>query len=215
MATQIRSLGLTVHTLFGIGRNYAAHAKELGNAVPAEPIVFLKPLSSVVFSGGTVRLPKGVGRVDFEGEIVVALGKGGKDISAKEALACVAGYGLGIDVTARDLQSEAKKKGQPWDLCKGCDTFAVLGDFLPADQCRGDGIEFTLSQNGQLRQRGNTAAMETSVAGLVSYLSRYFTLAAGDLIYTGTPEGVGPIAAGDRLQMEMLGTSAKLDVRVE
>lgn len=196
---------MPIRTIFGIGRNYAAHAKELGNAVPAEPIIFLKPISSVVLSGGKIRLPAGIGRVDYEGEIVIALGKGG----------AVAGYGLGIDVTARDLQTEAKKKGHPWDLAKGCDTFAVLGDFLPAAALDPKNMAFTLTQNGKVRQQGNTGAMETSVAGLIAYLSRFFTLAEGDLIFSGTPEGVGPIASGDRLEMEILSTPARLSIQVE
>jgi 2-keto-4-pentenoate hydratase/2-oxohepta-3-ene-1,7-dioic acid hydratase in catechol pathway len=215
MPIHVSGLGLPIQTIFGIGRNYAAHAKELGNAVPPEPIIFLKPISSIVFSGGSIRIPKGIGRVDYEGEMVIALGRGGKDIPVEKALSHVAGYGLGIDVTARDLQGEAKKKGQPWALAKGCDTFAVLGDFVAADKVKPEAISFSLELNGQIKQRGNSADMETSIAGLVSYLSRYFTLAAGDLIFSGTPEGVGPLAPGDKIHMEMAGTSARLDVGVE
>lgn len=154
--------------------------------------------------GGKIRLPSRAGRVDFEGEIVVVMGPN----------SVVAGYGLGIDVTARDWQSEAKKKGHPWALSKGCDTFAVLGDFLPAAGVDPKNIAFTLSQNGKLKQRGNTGDMETSVEGLVDYLSKYFTLAEGDLIFTGTPEGVGPMASGDKIEMEIAGTSAGLSVSV-
>ncbi len=214
MSVLIPGLGIPVRTIFGIGRNYAAHAKELGNVVPPEPIIFMKPVSSLLLSGGSIRLPEGAGRVDFEGEIVAVIGKGGSRIPLASALSHVAGYAPGIDVTARDWQSEAKKKGQPWALAKGCDTFAVLGDFVAAERVKAESIAFTLSLNGQVKQKGNSKDMETPIAGLVSYLSKYFTLAPGDLIYTGTPEGVGPIASGDRLQMEMPGTSARLEVRV-
>lgn len=152
--------------------------------------------------------------MDYEGEIVVALGKGGSHISEGAALGYVAGYGVGIDVTARDLQGDAKKKGQPWAVAKGYDTFAVLGDFVEARAVDPANLAFTLSVNGIVKQKGNSAAMEHSIAKLIAYLSTIFSLAPGDLIYTGTPEGVGPLAKGDRIQMELGTGLARLEVGV-
>jgi 2-keto-4-pentenoate hydratase/2-oxohepta-3-ene-1,7-dioic acid hydratase in catechol pathway len=214
MSILVPGLSLPLRTLFGVGRNYAAHARELGNAVPPEPLIFLKPVSSVVLSGGEIRLPAGIGRVDYEGEIVAAIGKGGRHIDEGRALGHVAGFAVGIDVTARDLQTEAKKKGQPWAISKGYDSFAALGNFVPASGLDAASLRFTLAVNEEVRQSGDAAAMESSVARLVSFLSRIFTLAPGDLIFTGTPEGVGPLHPGDRVTMELEGTAARLEVTV-
>jgi acylpyruvate hydrolase len=184
-----------------IGRNYAEHAREMAAEVPAEPLVFLKPPSALVGTGGTVVLPRQSADVHHELELVVVVGKGGKNVPEGEALGHVGGYALGLDLTARDLQAQAKAARAPWAVAKGFDTFAPLGPVAPAEAV-GDpqALELTLRVNGEVRQHGRTADMLFPVARLVAYLSTVFTLEEGDLIYTGTPEGVGPVHDGDVLE---------------
>ena len=186
-----------------IGRNYADHVREMGDVqgLPSEPVVFLKPPSALVADGGTVELPRQSQDVHHEVELVAVIGTGGKDIAEADALDHVAGYALGLDLTARDLQRKAKDAGKPWSVAKGFDTFAPLGPIAAADSL-GDvqalGIE--LKVNGEVRQSGNTGQMLFPIARLVALLSEVFTLEPGDLIYTGTPEGVGPVRDGDVLE---------------
>jgi len=206
----------TVHPgkILCIGRNYAAHARELGNEVPEEPVVFLKPLTSLVGNGSKIVLPPRTQDVHHEVELVLVIGKGGKDIPAAEALNHVDGYAVGLDMTARDVQNEAKKKGLPWTVAKGFDTFAPVGDFVAASRIpHPQDLSIKLSVNGEVRQQGSTADMIYSVAELVSYCSTLFTLMPGDLIFTGTPEGVGPVKDGDVLEAEITGLP-KLTMRV-
>lgn len=169
--------------------------------VPAAPILFLKPASALVGHGGKIIIPPASGDVHHEVELVVAMGRGGKDIAVHEALHFVDGYAVGLDMTARDLQAVAKKNGEPWAVAKGFDTFAPLGPLVPArkivDPQR---LTIRLAVNGEIRQEGNTADMLFSVAEVIAYASSVFTLMAGDLIYTGTPEGVGPVRVGDVLE---------------
>jgi 2-keto-4-pentenoate hydratase/2-oxohepta-3-ene-1,7-dioic acid hydratase in catechol pathway len=215
MVFELKPLGISVGTVFCVGRNYAAHAKELGNAVPSEPVVFLKPASALVHSGARIVRPSMSNRVDHEVEVVVALGKGGRGLSVERALDCVAGYAVGIDVTARDLQEVAKKKALPWAVSKGFDTFAPVSDFV-APALIGDGpIEVALTVNGALRQKGSTAQMLFPIPQLISYLSTIFTLHPGDLIFTGTPEGVAPLQKGDVCVATLQGDRARLEVTVE
>ena len=186
-----------------IGRNYAAHVKEMGDvdAPPAEPVVFLKPSTALVASGGTVVLPRQSADVHHELELVALIGRGGKDIDERDALDYVGAYALGLDLTARDLQAKAKASKGPWSIAKGFDTFAPLGPLTPAAEI-GDpqALALHLAVNGETRQEGSTAQMIFPVARLVAFLSTVFTLEPGDLVYTGTPEGVGPIKSGDRLE---------------
>ena len=184
-----------------IGRNYAAHAAEMGAEVPAEPLVFLKPSTALVASGGTVRLPRQSQSVHHELEVVAVVGTGGRDIAEADALGHVAAYALGLDLTARDIQAAAKEKRAPWSIAKGFDTFAPLGPLTAADAV-GDpqALSIRLTVNGETRQEGSTDRMLFPVARLVSFLSGVFTLEPGDLVYTGTPEGVGPIRDGDVLE---------------
>ena len=183
-----------------IGRNYAAHAAEMQSALPEVPVIFLKPSTALVGDGGEVLLPSVSREVHHEVELVAAIGKPGKDIPVSEALDYVDGYALGIDMTARDLQARAKREGLPWSVAKGFDTFAPLGAFTPAcdipDPRR---LRIALRVNGRLRQQGEASRMLFGVDELVAYASTIFTLLPGDLIYTGTPEGVGPVEDGDRL----------------
>jgi len=196
---------LAIRNLFCIGRNFAEHAQELGNTVPSEPVVFLKPSSAVMISGGDIVLPVRSERVDHEVELVVAIGADASRVSEAQALSCVAGIGVGIDITARDLQEQAKKKALPWAVAKGFDTFAVLGDFVPFQRGFSDweSLLLALSVNGEARQSGRVGDMLFSVPQLISWLSQVYHLKAGDLIYTGTPPGVAPLRAGDRVVAEL------------
>ena len=186
-----------------IGRNYAAHVREMGDVadLPAEPVVFLKPSTALIPDGGTVVLPRQSNDVHHELELVVVLGEGGRHIAESEALNHVAAYALGLDLTARDLQAKAKANTGPWSIAKGFDTFAPLGPLTPASEITDpQAATIELKVNGEIRQHGSTAHMIFPVAKLISYLSSIFTLEPGDLIYTGTPEGVGPIRDGDVLE---------------
>lgn len=204
---------MLVHTIFAIGRNYAAHAKEMKSEVPTSPMVFSKPASSLT-AQGPILIPPGIGRVDHEVELVVALGSGGKNISREEAGKCIAGFAVGIDLTARDLQAEAKKNGSPWLLSKGLDTFACIGSWIgPARADATFGLE--LRVNGEVRQSGSTANMIFSTLDIIAYLSTRFTLSAGTLIYTGTPEGVSPLQIDDRVDAILVGTESRFSAVVK
>ncbi len=193
-----------IHTIFCIGRNYAAHAGELDNPVPEVPVVFIKPDTTLVQSGGEVLLPQASQNVQHEVEMVVLLGSGGKHIDSRDALRHVAGYGVGIDVTARDIQNEAKKFAYPWAVGKGFDSFAPISKFLPAERIADPrGLQLSLTVNGDPRQEGNTEDMKFGVAELIAHLSKIFTLRCGDLIFTGTPAGVQRFEAGDRLDARL------------
>ena len=192
--------------LLCIGRNYARHAAEMKSDVPAEPMVFLKPSTALMGDGEAVVLPPQSREVHHEVELVAVIGTGGKGIAEAEALAHVAGYAVGLDMTARDLQQAAKDHRHPWSVAKGFDTFAPLGPIAPASDLSGvQDTAIRLSVNGEVRQDGRTRHMIFSVAQLVAYCSGIFTLEPGDLIYTGTPEGVGPVAAGDVLEASVEG----------
>lgn len=206
---------LEAHTIFCIGRNYAEHAKELNNPVPDRPVVFTKPRTTLVVDGGTVRIPTHTVDVHHEVELVVAIGIGGRDIAMADALRHVAGYAIGLDMTARDIQSDLKTKAHPWDLAKGLDTFAPLGRFIPATTIPDPSeLTLTLDVNGVRRQNGHTSDMLHSVPALIAFLSSYFTLTPGDLIFTGTPAGVGPVRPGDMLTAELDGGLSTLTVTV-
>ena len=189
--------------IFCVGRNYGDHAKELGNVMPeagSTPIIFMKPVTSLV-KGGTIKLPKDVGAVHHEMELVLALGKGGSDIAPSAALGHVAGATLGLDLTLRDEQARLKQAGQPWELAKAFDDAAALGAFVPAAGLDLQALEMLCTVNGQVRQHGNTRDMIFPVATIVSFLSSRWRLLPGDLIYTGTPSGVGPLRPADRIEL--------------
>lgn len=183
-----------------IGRNYAAHVAEMRSNMPVAPVIFLKPPTALVGHGGEVLLPPASQDVHHEVELVAVIGKKGKNIPVSDALNHVEGYALGIDMTARDLQAEAKRCGLPWSVAKGFDTFAPLGAFTPArDISDPRDLCISLHINGVLRQQGNVSRMLFGVDELVAYASSIFTLMPGDLMYTGTPEGVAAVEDGDRL----------------
>ena len=205
---------LTVGKLLCIGRNYAEHADEMASDVPDQPMVFLKPATAIIRSGDAVRLPPQSQDVHHEIELVAVIGKEGYRIPKADALDHVAGYAVGLDMTARDLQAEAKEQRHPWSVAKGFDTFAPLGPIAPAADV-GDPSDLTLRLrvNGETRQEAHTRRMIFPVAELVHYCSQIFTLEAGDLLYTGTPSGVGPVEAGDALEATATGCEP-LRVRV-
>lgn len=188
-------------TIFCLARNYGAHAQELNNAVPESPVVFCKPATAFSQSE-KVCLPLFSQNVHFETELVVQLGKGGRFIAEDEALECVIGVALGLDLTARDVQEALKGKGYPWELAKGFDGAAALSLFTPYKKGIDlNALSFLMSLNGELKQRGNSAEMIFSIARQIAFLSAHFTLRAGDLIFTGTPAGVGALNAGDVVEV--------------
>ena len=187
-----------------IGRNYADHIKELGNEMPERPILFMKPASSVIGEGEEIVIPPFSSDCHHEAELALLIGTGGKDIPAAQALSHVAGFGVAIDLTLRDVQAEQKKKGLPWEIAKGFDTACPLSSFVPAASVTDpQDLRITLSVNDAPRQDGSTALMIHRLPELISYISAIFTLEPGDLILTGTPAGVGPIKSGDRVVAEI------------
>ncbi len=184
-----------------IGRNYAAHAKELNNPVPSRPVVFMKPASALLVNGKPFYYPEFTKDLHFETELVLKIGKNGRHVQPEFALDYIQEIGLGIDFTARDLQSELKAKGHPWELAKGFDGSAVLGNFMkPAELPGFSNLEFYLEKNGERVQHGFSKDMLFSFQDIICFVSQYFKLQMGDLIYTGTPAGVGPVTIGDQLR---------------
>lgn len=183
-----------------IGRNYVAHAKELNNQVPDEPVIFCKPDSSILKNKSAFFIPSFSKDVHHEIELVVKISRLGKKIAPKFAHRYYEEIGLGIDFTARDLQAKLKSKGLPWTLAKGFDGSAPLGDFISKDLLPAvDNINFRMEKNGTIVQQGNSGLMLFGIDQLIAHLSQYFTLKTGDLIFTGTPAGVGPVVANDHL----------------
>ncbi len=183
-----------------VGRNYSEHAKELGNAVPENPVIFSKPDTALLKNGEAFYLPDFSNDVHHEVELVIRINKMGKKIQEKFAGNYFSEIGLGIDFTARDKQSQLKEKGLPWELAKAFDGSAPIGDFFSIEGKDLKQISFSLKKNGTTVQQGNTSQMIFSFEQIVSFVSQYFTLKVGDLIYTGTPAGVGKVNAGDKLE---------------
>ena len=188
--------------IFCIGRNYADHAHELGNAVPEAPVFFLKPSTALVFTDRPIQLPTDMGPIHHELELVVAFDTYAKDIPVAMAPDMIASFTLGLDLTARVVQQELKEKGLPWEKAKAFDGSAVLGDVhLPMTSATElQGLRLKLMRNGEVVQEGDTRDMVHSVAELEHHVSHYITIEPGDLLFTGTPAGVGPIAPGDVLE---------------
>lgn len=186
-----------------VGRNYVAHAAEMGNEVPAEPLIFLKPPSALTEIGKPIRIPPGVGRVDFEGEIGVVIGRRASCVTEADALGFVDGFVPVNDVTARELQ----RKDSQWSRAKGFDTFCPVGEMVRFLDVDPDRLAVVTRVNGAERQRGSVEQMVFSIPFLISYISRIMTLEPGDLVATGTPEGVGEIKAGDVVEVELPGLS--------
>ncbi len=184
-----------------IGRNYVAHARELNNELPTEPVIFMKPDSALLRNNDPFYIPEWSNDLHHEVELIVKINKLGKNIEAKFASRYYAEVGLGIDFTARDIQNHLKDKGLPWEKAKAFDHSAVIcKEFVPVDSLPDrHAINFNLDINGNTVQNGNSSLMIFPIDELISHISRYFTLKIGDLIYTGTPAGVGPVKIGDRL----------------
>ncbi len=183
-----------------IGRNYRAHAEELGNKIPERPLIFMKPPSALLVGNKPLYYPDFTSALHFECELVIKICKNGKHIDEKFAHRYYTEVSVGIDFTARDLQNQLKAKGHPWEIAKGFDGSAVLGKFVQLDEKqRKSGIQFSLLKNGEVVQLGDTNNLIFSIDYLISYVSTFFKLQIGDYIFTGTPEGVGPVEVGDQL----------------
>ena len=198
-----------------LGRNYAEHIRELGNETPQEPVIFLKPATSIIRAGEPMVIPSYSSDCHHEVELAVLIGYYGKNIHAERALEHVAGYGIALDMTLRDVQSRLKEKGLPWEIAKGFDTSCPISDFAhPASIGDPHNLGIRLRVNGELRQDGNTGQMIHRIPEIIAHVSRIFTLEEGDIILTGTPAGVGPVKKGDcmRAEIDDIGT---LEVRVQ
>lgn len=205
--------GTSIHFPLGkvvcIGRNYAEHAKELGNPVPTEPLIFMKPGSCVVALEGGFKIPTDRGSVHYEAEIVVLIGKPlSKNPSAEEVVDAISGFAPGLDLTLRDVQSRLREKGLPWELAKCFDGAAVIAPFLPAEtypDLTDIGIRLTI--NHKVVQDGNSSLMLNPIIPMIQHMAANFSLQAGDIIMTGTPAGVGPFEPGDQIVLELTGHS--------
>ena len=183
-----------------IGRNYIDHAKELNNPIPSEPLVFMKPSSALLIKNRPLYYPEFTKDLHYEVELVVKISKNGRNISSEFAHKYYDEIGLGIDFTARDIQSKCKAKGHPWEKAKAFDYSALISEFVPLKKKNIQDLQFHLNINGEKVQHGYTKDMIFSVDVLLEHLSKYFKLQIGDLIYTGTPAGVGPLKIGDQLE---------------
>ena len=188
-----------------IGWNYRPHLKELEGQLPEVPLVFLKPSTCLIGDGEDIVIPRGVTNVQYECELALVFGKGGKDIPEEDAMSYVSHIAVFNDVTARHMQNEFRRRGDAWSLAKGMDTFGPISDHVPLGDLDVNDLHLTLKVNGEIRQDGRTSDMIFSPAELISYVSRYMTIEEGDIMATGTPEGVGEIRSGDIVELEIEG----------
>jgi acylpyruvate hydrolase len=187
-----------------VGRNYAAHAAELGNEIPERPVLFLKPVSALIYSGDKIIHPEFSSNMHHEAELVLLIGKTVKNADEIEASNSIIGYAIGLDMTLRDVQDELKKKGHPWTIAKCFDTSAAVSDFISSEDYRLTmNEEIVLTVNGVVKQKEKLNMMLFQPGALVQYISSIMTLEAGDLIYTGTPAGVSKVNRGDKLVAEL------------
>ncbi|KAG1761539.1 hypothetical protein EDD22DRAFT_890525 [Suillus occidentalis] len=196
--------------IVAIGRNYSEHIKELNNARTKEPFFFLKPTTSYLPTGGKLEIPRGV-VAHHEVELGLVIGKGGRDISQDTAESHIAGYALAVDMTARNMQDEVKKKGLPWSAVKGFDTFTPIGSFIPKSSVSdAHDLMLSLKINGAIKQNGTTGDMIFRIPRLIEHISSIMTLEEGDLILTGTPSGVGPVNPGDSVECTLADPTGKV-----
>ena len=187
-----------------VGRNYAAHAKELNNPVPSTPMLFIKPATAVVGLDAPIVIPQDKGACHHELEVSVLIGEVLTNSSPEAAKQAVVGYGLGLDLTLRDVQNTLKEKGYPWEVAKAFDGSCPLTAFVPTEQVADPlTLDLQLERNGMLQQKGNTSEMITGIFDLVAFMSTQFTLLPGDVVMTGTPAGVGPLEQGDKLVLAL------------
>lgn len=195
---------IPVGKILCLGRNYAAHAKEMNAETPTSPVVFLKPSTAIVHDGELVVAPPISRDLHHEIELVVMIGKEGKDVQREYAMEHVSGYAVGLDMTLRDVQAKAKKGGMPWSIAKGFDTSAPVSAFIPAREVSDPhSLDIALRVNGKVKQHSNTRNMIFRIEQVIAYCSSLFTLEPGDLIFTGTPEGVGKVNPGDELEAKI------------
>lgn len=194
-------------TMYGIGRNYSLHAKEMGGEVPEEPVIFIKPPCALLNNAGKIIPPIFSQLVHHEVELVAVIGKTCHNVAKSDVADYIAGFAVGIDVTLRDIQNKAKQKGEPWAVAKGFATSAPISEVIPFSEFSDPDFEFELELkvNNETRQRSTTKKMERQVSDLIQYLSGIFILERGDCIFTGTPEGVGPLKPGDEIRAELTG----------
>ncbi len=196
-------------------RSYKKHAQEMNSDIPKEPVIFLKPASSVIFNGDTIKIPKMSKCIHHEVELGIIIGAKCKNILKKDARNYVLGYLVALDITARDIQTEFKKKGWPWGIAKCFDTFAPISDVVLKEEVSNpQNLDISLTVNGEIRQSSNTRFMIFSIEEIIEFISKIMTLEPGDLIMTGTPEGVGEIVKGDVLEAK-LGNICSLKVNVD
>lgn len=188
-----------------VGRNYVAHAAELGNEVPTEPLLFLKPASSIVNAEGEVALDHSLGEHHYEAELMLLIGKPLNKDNLADYKSCIAGFGVGLDLTLRDEQAKLKAKGHPWERAKAYDKSCLVSRFVPLAESDLTHSEFSLSINNELRQSGDTNLMIFKIEQLLSEIVRYFSLQPGDIVLTGTPEGVGKLNIQDTLSVSLNG----------
>lgn len=206
VAIQGETRTLRVGKILCLGRNYAKHVREMHAPLPESPVVFLKPATALLGAGGVIRLPHISRNLHHEAELVIAIGRGGRNIPAAEADKHILGYAIGLDMTLRDLQDAAKKGGLPWSVAKGFDTSAPVSPIVLKERFPDPASVTILCRvNGKERQRGSTADMIYPIPEIIAYVSSIFTLEEGDLIFTGTPEGVGQVCPGDTVEAEIEG----------
>ncbi len=195
---------LPLNNIFCIGRNYSEHIKELGNDFGEEPLVFMKPTQSILYENEPIVIPYFSKDLHYECEIVIYIAHDATDVKAKDSAKCIGGIGIGLDLTARDIQEMAKNKGQPWLKAKGFKGAACISRFISINNFEQlNNIEFSLAINNKVVQSGNTKNMIYPIVTQIEYLSQIYGLKAGDIIYTGTPEGVGQLKNGDKLQVNL------------
>ena len=187
--------------IFAIGHNYSEHNKELNSAQPTEPVVFMKPDSALLKNNKPFFIPDFTQELHYETELIIKFNRLGKNIDSKFSSRYYAEIGLGVDFTARDLQRKLKSEGKPWEICKAFDNSAVVGNFIQVAEIEDvQNIQFRLDINGKTVQKGNSSDMIFPISELIAYVSRFFTIKIGDILFTGTPVGVGKVAIGDRLE---------------
>jgi len=201
-----RPCDLPVGKVVCVGRNYLAHIRELGNEVPAQPVLFMKPSTALVGLERPIRLPTHGRECHHELELAVLIGQRLSGVEAAVVAGAIAGYALAIDLTLRDVQAELKAKGQPWELAKAFDGACPISPFVPPEALpEPQRADLRLRVNGRVRQQGNTGQMMRGIDELIAYISQVFTLLPGDVVLTGTSEGVAALRAGDRLELELDG----------